>query len=197
MALDQYKRWDPSKGELAWGYHSVKALIDAAYYDPHLYMDMLDNDPTNPVNLKEDRRKGRKGRVKGTGKMEDVDNEVDVEEEECGMFPAVWRSDQKKNTNKMLLEEQEEQMSQAQEQGLDLDLDDELMGLHRKMPNTSTDDNSHSAPAVLYLDTDETKWDEKEVDMTLEVLKAYYIAAQRPEGKEYHDNIRAVAGSGM
>ncbi|KAF9953674.1 hypothetical protein BGZ70_000151 [Mortierella alpina] len=49
-ALDQYKRWDPSKGELAWGYHSVKSLIDAAYNDEHVYMDMLDNDPTNPEN---------------------------------------------------------------------------------------------------------------------------------------------------
>ncbi|KAG0329616.1 hypothetical protein BGZ99_001223 [Dissophora globulifera] len=49
-ALDQYKRWDPSVGELAWGYHSVKPLIDASYYDPHLYIDMLDNDPTNPQN---------------------------------------------------------------------------------------------------------------------------------------------------
>ncbi|KAF9972687.1 hypothetical protein BGZ73_004176 [Actinomortierella ambigua] len=47
-ALDQYKHWDPKRGELAWGYHSVKTLIDAAYNDPHVYMDMLDNDPTNP-----------------------------------------------------------------------------------------------------------------------------------------------------
>ncbi|KAF9161707.1 hypothetical protein DFQ26_004227 [Actinomortierella ambigua] len=47
-ALDQYKQWDPKRGEMAWGYHSVKTLIDAAYNDPHVYMDMLDNDPTNP-----------------------------------------------------------------------------------------------------------------------------------------------------
>ncbi|KAG0281156.1 hypothetical protein BGZ96_001272 [Linnemannia gamsii] len=173
-ALDQYKRWAPSKGELAWGYHSVKALIDAAYYDSHLYMDMLDNDPTNPVNLK-----------KGEGRIE-----------EHGMFPAVWRSGLEKNTNKMLLEEQEEQLSQVQEQDLNLDLDDELIGLHRKTPNTSTDDNS-STSAVPYLDVDETKWDDKEVDMRLKVLKAYDNAAQRPEGKEYHDSIRAMAGSEM
>ncbi|KAF9586740.1 hypothetical protein BGW38_002762 [Lunasporangiospora selenospora] len=50
-SLDQYKRWDPSNGELAWGYHSVKFLIDAAYYDPYVYVDMLANDPTNPENL--------------------------------------------------------------------------------------------------------------------------------------------------
>ncbi|KAG0091142.1 hypothetical protein BGZ92_001376 [Podila epicladia] len=49
-ALDQYKKWKPSHGELAWGYHSVKALIDASYNDPYVYMDMLDNDPTNPEN---------------------------------------------------------------------------------------------------------------------------------------------------
>ncbi|KAF9391183.1 hypothetical protein CPB97_007303 [Podila verticillata] len=49
-ALDQYKRWKPSHGELAWGYHSVKALIDASYNDPYVYVDMLDNDPTNPEN---------------------------------------------------------------------------------------------------------------------------------------------------
>ncbi|KAG0356104.1 hypothetical protein BG005_004972 [Podila minutissima] len=49
-ALDQYKKWKPSQGELAWGYHSVKALIDASYNDPYVYMDMLDNDPTNPQN---------------------------------------------------------------------------------------------------------------------------------------------------
>ncbi|KAG0230933.1 hypothetical protein BGW42_000584 [Actinomortierella wolfii] len=48
LALDQYKQWDPKRGELAWGYHSVKTLIDAAYNDAHVYMDMLDNDPTNP-----------------------------------------------------------------------------------------------------------------------------------------------------
>ncbi|KAG0040930.1 hypothetical protein BGZ82_005481 [Podila clonocystis] len=49
-ALDQYKKWKPSHGELAWGYHSVKALIDASYNDPYVYVDMLDNDPTNPEN---------------------------------------------------------------------------------------------------------------------------------------------------
>lgn len=49
-ALDQYKKWKPSHGELAWGYHSVKALIDASYNDPYVYLDMLDNDPTNPEN---------------------------------------------------------------------------------------------------------------------------------------------------
>ncbi|KAI9242821.1 MAG: hypothetical protein BYD32DRAFT_402684 [Podila humilis] len=49
-ALDQYKKWEPSHGELAWGYHSVKALIDASYNDPYVYVDMLDNDPTNPEN---------------------------------------------------------------------------------------------------------------------------------------------------
>ncbi|CAO3564861.1 unnamed protein product [Mortierella alpina] len=55
-ALDQYKRWDPSRGELAWGYHSVKSLIDAAYNDVHVYMDMLDNDPTNPDNWSSEAR---------------------------------------------------------------------------------------------------------------------------------------------
>ncbi|KAF9099121.1 hypothetical protein BGX27_000662 [Mortierella sp. AM989] len=49
-ALDQYKRWDPESGELAWGYHSVKPLIDASYHDPLLYIDMLDNDPIKPQN---------------------------------------------------------------------------------------------------------------------------------------------------
>ncbi|KAG0343488.1 hypothetical protein BG004_005282 [Podila humilis] len=49
-ALDQYKKWKPSHGELAWGYHSVKILIDASYNDPYVYMDMLDNDPTNPAS---------------------------------------------------------------------------------------------------------------------------------------------------
>lgn len=48
--MDQYKIWKPSHGELAWGYHSVKALIDASYNDPYVYVDMLDNDPTNPKN---------------------------------------------------------------------------------------------------------------------------------------------------
>ncbi|KAF9425371.1 hypothetical protein BGZ94_007589 [Podila epigama] len=47
-ALEQYKNWRPKRGELAWGYHSVKALIDASYDDPYVYLDMLDNDPTNP-----------------------------------------------------------------------------------------------------------------------------------------------------
>ncbi|KAG0346575.1 hypothetical protein BGZ54_005184, partial [Gamsiella multidivaricata] len=47
-ALDQYKRWVPENGEFAWGYHSVQYLIDASYTDPHLYIDMLDNDPVNP-----------------------------------------------------------------------------------------------------------------------------------------------------
>ncbi|KAG0218218.1 hypothetical protein BGX31_011663 [Mortierella sp. GBA43] len=50
LALDQYKKWDPAHGELAWGYHSVPGLINASYSDPHLYMDMLDNDPVNPHN---------------------------------------------------------------------------------------------------------------------------------------------------
>ncbi|KAI1303407.1 hypothetical protein EDD11_005348 [Mortierella claussenii] len=50
LALDQYKRFEPSIGELAWGYHSVRILIDASYNSPLLFTDMLDNDPTNPIN---------------------------------------------------------------------------------------------------------------------------------------------------
>jgi hypothetical protein len=172
-------------------------LIDAAYYDPHVYLDMLDNDPTNPENLRNNKGKGWMGGVKGDGRMEIVDGAVDgekekEEEEEHGMFPGIWKSSRVINASKMQLEEEEHQ-SQAQDQD---DLDNDLMGLHRKVPNTSTDDNS-SAPAVPYPDTDETKWDEKEKDMRLQILKAYDDAAQRPEGKEYHDSIRTMAGSEM
>ncbi|KAF9541617.1 hypothetical protein EC957_002921 [Mortierella hygrophila] len=198
-ALDQYKRWDPSKGELAWGYHSVKALIDAAYYDPHVYLDMLDNDPTNPENL----RRGKMGGsgVKGEGKYE-VGGGEDVEEgeEKHGMFPAVWRSSRKKNTNKMLLEEDEQQQQQARNQEQEMDMDDGLIGLHRKVPGAHLGSSSSSASVVPHLETNKDKaveWDEKEADMRLQVLKAFDDAAQRPEGKEYHDGIRAMASSGI
>ncbi|KAF9908699.1 hypothetical protein EC991_009627 [Linnemannia zychae] len=171
-ALDQYKRWDPSKGELAWGYHSVKALIDAAYNDPHVYLDMLDNDPTNPENLK---------KVKGKAAMAGrVKMEVDgiSEEREQGMFPAVWKSSGEKNTNKMLLEEQ----GKGQDQEVQ-DLDDGLMGLHRKIP----------AGTHIAQEKSEPKWDEKEADMRLQVLKAFDDAAQRPEGKEYRESSNTLA----
>ncbi|KAF9574017.1 hypothetical protein EC968_007569 [Mortierella alpina] len=87
-ALDQYKRWDPSKGELAWGYHSVKPLIDAAYNDEHVYMDMLDNDPTNPENW------NSAGRNK-------AELEIIHTEGEMTMFPDPL-DNLKKDTNIML-----------------------------------------------------------------------------------------------
>ncbi|KAG9065508.1 hypothetical protein KI688_001796 [Linnemannia hyalina] len=198
-ALDQYKRWDPSKGELAWGYHSVKALIDAAYYDPHVYLDMLDNDPTNPENLRRGETGG--GRVKFEGEFEVSGGEdVDVGEEEHGMFPAVWRSSRKKNTNKMLLEVGEQQQQQAQDQEQEIYMDDGLIGLHRKVPGAHPGPSSSSTSAVPHLETNKdsaVEWDEKEADMRLQVLKAFDDAVQRPEGKEYHDSIRAMASSGI
>ncbi|KAF9950125.1 hypothetical protein BGZ72_008150 [Mortierella alpina] len=87
-ALDQYKRWDPSKGELAWGYHSVKSLIDAAYNDEHVYMDMLDNDPTNPENW-------------SSGGRNKAELEVINTEGEATMFPDTL-DNRKKDTNIML-----------------------------------------------------------------------------------------------
>ncbi|KAF9979597.1 hypothetical protein BGZ75_009460 [Mortierella antarctica] len=87
-ALDQYKRWDPSKGELAWGYHSVKSLIDAAYNDVHVYMDMLDNDPTNPENW-------------SSGGRNKAELEVINTEGETTMFPDPL-DNLKKDTNIML-----------------------------------------------------------------------------------------------
>ncbi|KAF9432099.1 hypothetical protein BGZ76_011267 [Entomortierella beljakovae] len=67
-ALDQYKRWDPASGELAWGYHSVKTLIDASYSDPLLYIDMLDIDPVNPENWDSNEHIKQKPRINKKGK---------------------------------------------------------------------------------------------------------------------------------
>ncbi|KAF8940148.1 hypothetical protein BGZ47_007871 [Haplosporangium gracile] len=193
-ALDQYKRWDPSKGELAWGYHSVKAIIDAAYNDPHVYLDMLDNDPTNPENLKKD--SSRNGEMKGEERLEVGGVKAMDEDKEQGMFPAVWRFSRKKDTNKMLLEKEQHRLSQDQK----MDIDDELIGLHRKAPGAHKDANSSSTTTMSHLDVDkgsETKWDEKEAGMRFQVLKAFDDAAQGPEGKEYRDSIRVMIGSGI
>ncbi|KAF9278588.1 hypothetical protein BGZ68_008487 [Mortierella alpina] len=107
-ALDQYKRWDPSKGELAWGYHSVKSLIDAAYNDEHVYMDMLDNDPTNPENWSSG------GRNKA--ELEVIHNT----EGEATMFPDTLDNLQK-DTNIMLFraegEEGEAKMTKSTKHG--------------------------------------------------------------------------------
>ncbi|KAG0060261.1 hypothetical protein BGZ89_012415 [Linnemannia elongata] len=193
-ALDQYKRWDPSKGELAWGYHSVKTLIDAAYYDPHVYLDMLDNDPTNPENLRRAKMGG--GNVKGKGKFEIGGGEdVEEEEEEHEMFPAVWRSSREKNINRILLEEDEKQQQQEQQQQQEMDMDDGLMELHRKVPGGHPGSSSSSVTTIPHLETSKdggAEWDEKEANMRQQVLKAFDDAAQRPEGKEYHDSIRAA-----
>lgn len=40
QALDEYRRWDPSRGRYALGYHSVKLMIDPAAADPHEYIDL-------------------------------------------------------------------------------------------------------------------------------------------------------------
>ncbi|KAF9130047.1 hypothetical protein BGW39_003535 [Mortierella sp. 14UC] len=190
-ALDQYKRWDPSKGDLAWGYHSVKALIDAAYYDPHVYLDMLDNDPTNPENIRRVKTK-----VKGGAKMEiESLGEGEEDERKQGMFPAIWKSNREKNTNKMLLEEQGKEQEQEQEAQ---DLDDGLMGLHRKIPAGthpaySNSDNQKSEEEEEEEEEEETRWDEKEADMRLQVLKAFGNPAQRPEGKEYRESSSTLA----
>lgn len=40
-ALDEYKTWDPPRGRVAFGHHSVSALIDAAYGDAREYIDRL------------------------------------------------------------------------------------------------------------------------------------------------------------
>ncbi|KAK3837363.1 MAG: hypothetical protein J3R72DRAFT_197936 [Linnemannia gamsii] len=205
-ALEQYKRWDPSHGELAWGYHSVKALIDAAYNDPHVYLDMLDNDPTNPENL---RRKSKGGGGGGGGggkdskgmglkahggvKMEVGGVNEDGEESEQGMFPAAWKSNREKNTNKMLLEKQEENETNV--------LDDGLTSLHRKVPGgTNSNYNDATVPAVVNKDGQsmkedeegEARWDEKETDMRLQVLKAFDDATRRLEGKEYRDSSSSI-----
>ncbi|KAF9155789.1 hypothetical protein BG015_008600 [Linnemannia schmuckeri] len=193
-ALDQYKRWEPSKGELAWGYHSVKALIDAAYNDPHVYLDMLDNDPTNPENWKKDN--GRKGEMKGEERVKIVSMEAVEDEKDQGMFPAVWRFSREKSTNKVLLEKEQHWQSQDQK----MNIDDELMGLHRKAPSAHNDVKISSITTVPHLDADkesETKWDEKEADMRVQVLKAFDDAAQSPEGKEYRNSIRVTTESGI
>ncbi|KAG0378347.1 hypothetical protein BGX24_004079 [Mortierella sp. AD032] len=207
-ALEQYKRWDPSHGELAWGYHSVKALIDAAYNDPHVYLDMLDNDPTNPENLGRKSKEGGGGGGGGGGakgskgvelkahggvKMEVGGVNEDGEESEQGMFPAVWKSIRGKNTNKMLLEKQEKETKV---------LDDGLTGLHRKVPGgTNSNHTDATAPAVVNKDgqlrkeeeEEEARWDEKETDMRLQVLKAFDDATRRLEGKEYRDITSSIA----
>ncbi|KAG0213977.1 hypothetical protein BGX33_002580 [Mortierella sp. NVP41] len=185
-ALDQHKRWDPSKGELAWGYHSVKCLIDAAYSDPHVYLDMLDNDPTNPDNVL------KKGSSASGGEVKEKEEDGQAR----GMFSGVWKSSRGKNTKKMLLEEQ----GNGQEQD-----DDGLMGLHRKVPvrvgnlaavNVDIDvEGIGSMSDAANTDTGsmaETRWDEKETGMKLQVLEAFDNATQRPEGKEYHESILAM-----
>ncbi|KAF9102818.1 hypothetical protein BGX29_004159 [Mortierella sp. GBA35] len=185
-ALDQYKRWDPSKGELAWGYHSVKVLIDAAYSDPHVYLDTLDNDPTNPDNVL------KKGSSASGGEVKEKEEDGLAR----GIFSGVWKSSRGNNTNKMLLEEQ----GNGQEQD-----DDGLMGLHRKVPvrvgnlaavNVDIDvEGIGSMSDAANTDTGsmaETRWDEKETGMKLQVLEAFDNATQRPEGKEYHESILAM-----
>lgn len=39
-AMDEYRRWDPTIGQLAYGYHSVPELFDAAAADAHEYLEM-------------------------------------------------------------------------------------------------------------------------------------------------------------
>lgn len=145
------------------------------------------------------------GGVKGKGNFEVGGGEgVEEEEEEHGVFPAVWRSSWEKDANKMLLEEdakQQQQQQQAQEQEQEMDTDDMLMGLHRKVLGAHwLGASSSSATTVPHFETSKkgvAEWDEKEADMRLQVLKAFDDAAQRPEGKEYHDSIRAMARSGI
>lgn len=40
LALDAYRLWDPAGGRVAFGYHSVPELIDAAAADPCEYVDL-------------------------------------------------------------------------------------------------------------------------------------------------------------
>lgn len=40
-ALDAYRRWDPAAGRVAFGYHSVPELIDAAAADPREFVDLV------------------------------------------------------------------------------------------------------------------------------------------------------------
>jgi len=40
-AIAEYQRWDPRAGRLAYGYHSVPELFDAASGDPHEYVEVL------------------------------------------------------------------------------------------------------------------------------------------------------------
>jgi len=140
------------------------------------------------------------GGVMGKGKYEVGGGEdVEEEEEEHGMFPTVWTSSREKNINRILLEEDEKQQQQqqhSQEQEQEMDMDEGLIGLHRKVHDTHPGASSSSATTVPHFETNkkgEAEWDEKEADMRLQVLKAFDDAAQRPEGKEYHDSIRAKA----
>jgi len=214
--LDQYKRWDPSKGELAWGYHSVKTLIDAAYNDPHVYLDMLDNDPTNPDNAFKDGLL-LSAAVEGISRKEEEDvvrmnrtkERPKGREPLSGMFPSAWKSSRNKNTN-MLLEDQRQQEHERECGGheekasMDLDEDDELIGLHRKVPpgigSGGNDVNSLAnndwgiidMSAVKTKEVERTSWDEKETNMQMQVLKAFNDATQRPEGREYHSGIPAM-----
>jgi len=177
-ALDQYKRWEPTRGELAWGYHSVKALIDAAYNDPHVYMDMLDNDPTNPSNWYAPRIGGTHG---------------------TSMFPDVWKSNQEKDWNQALIQAQvdarvlpQESKDDEEDFGHDHDHEeeeeeqdgnfgefaqekDELFGQDSEI-------QGQEPPPFV------TKWDKKEKAMKKEILRAFEKAARGPEGGSYNSD---------
>lgn len=173
-ALDQYKRWDPKHGELAWGYHSVKALIDAAYNDPNVYMDMLDNDPTNPSNWYSPRVAGSHG---------------------TSMFPDVWKSSHEKEWNQALIQ------AQVEAQVLQQQSDNEEGDVEGEMNEEDGDDEENRNIGGSTQEEDELlgeeseiqgqeppvpKWDEKEEAMKIEILKAFEKAARGPEGGTYN-----------
>ncbi|KAF9925612.1 hypothetical protein FBU30_004632 [Linnemannia zychae] len=197
-ALDQYKRWDPTKGELAWGYHSVKALIDAAYNDPHVYLDMLDNDPTNPINFY--KIQGSLV-VKGEKKAETEGIEV---ERWQGMFPEALISNHKEDgINELYLKDNQENKEDGEsvdEEGhVEADLEDDLMGLYRTEPEAQEEregdrkvveeekDEATEPSRGRNVVKEETEWNEKEADLRLQILEEFIDVVQRPKGKGYHD----------
>ncbi|KAG0054248.1 hypothetical protein BGZ83_011680, partial [Gryganskiella cystojenkinii] len=198
-ALDQYKRWDPKRGELAWGYHSVKALIDAAYSDPHVYMDMLDNDPTNPRNW-------FAPPSSSWSPTQALDTRLSHEKQEgASMFPDVWKSSKEKDWNLALIQAQVEaqvhhleQQKQLQHQQHhhhphpngkknknknkseydDEEFDDES---DRSFIQDEEEDMDEDIPDI----TPATEWDAKETDMRQQILTAFEKAALGPEAGSY------------
>ncbi|KAG0255536.1 hypothetical protein BG011_005073 [Mortierella polycephala] len=178
-ALDQYRRWDPAKGELAWGYHSVKPLIDAAYFDEHVYMDMLDNDPTNPGTWLD---------------RLDIDNNVDSWQGENGQDDEARR--RKKDIDTNLHRKGAKNIHRAIIVTITTNMSTRATMRRRmnKLEQHQDHNRPLSAQSTVSSSTSTVEdggiWEAEESRMQDTILKAFDEATKRPEGQDYGSRIR-------